>query len=292
MSDDGAHSFVVIAFVGSVFSPYYAFARRNASVEPDNHVAINVALYGRGGNRWCMTERGRSALQRTRTNFVVGPSSLTWDGEGLTIDLCEITVPLPSRVTGRIRLFPETLVREPFALDSNARHHWRPIAPSSRVEVELQSPALRWSGDAYFDHNIGVEPIESAFRRWDWSRAATGSGSSVILYDPTERRDGPGVAPLGLAIDKTGAIERFAPPPVAPLPNTLWRVPRSTACDPGSAPRVRATLEDTPFYNRSLVETTIGGRRLMSFHESLDLDRFRWPVVQAMLPFRMPRRAR
>jgi carotenoid 1,2-hydratase len=25
-------------------------------------------------------------------------------------------------------------------------------------------------------------------------------------------------------------------------------------------------------------------------HESLDLDRFRSPVVQAMLPFRMPRR--
>lgn len=239
-----------------------------------------------------MTERGRNDLQRSATNFVVGPSSLAWDGSGLTIDLREITVPLPSRLTGRIRVTPDTIVRQGFPLDANARHHWRPIAPRGRVEVELQSPALRWSGEAYFDHNIGVEPIENAFRRWDWSRAATENGRSVILYDPTQRRDAPDGAPLGLTIDKAGNVERFAPPPRTPLPNTLWRVARATRCDPGASPRVAATLEDTPFYNRSHVETTVAGERIRSFHESLDLDRFVSPVVQAMLPFRMPRRAR
>ena len=33
----------IIAFVGSVFSPYYHWSGR---AEPENHVAINVALYG------------------------------------------------------------------------------------------------------------------------------------------------------------------------------------------------------------------------------------------------------
>jgi carotenoid 1,2-hydratase len=46
----------VIAFVGSVFSPYYHWAGRR---DPEDHVCINVALYRPGGNRWSMTERGR-----------------------------------------------------------------------------------------------------------------------------------------------------------------------------------------------------------------------------------------
>ena len=50
------------------------------------------------------------------------------------------------------------------------------------------------------------------------------------------------------------------------------------------------TLEDTPFYARSLVGTRLFGHAATSVHESLDLDRFRSRIVQAMLPFRMPRR--
>ncbi|NDA16904.1 MAG: carotenoid 1,2-hydratase, partial [Burkholderiaceae bacterium] len=38
LSDDGQHGLVMIAFVGSVFSPYYALARRrHAHVNPENH---------------------------------------------------------------------------------------------------------------------------------------------------------------------------------------------------------------------------------------------------------------
>jgi carotenoid 1,2-hydratase len=32
------------------------------------------------------------------------------------------------------------------------------------------------------------------------------------------------------------------------------------------------------------------GERTSAMHESLDMDRFTAPLVQAMLPFRMPRR--
>jgi carotenoid 1,2-hydratase len=51
------------------------------------------------------------------------------------------------------------------------------------------------------------------------------------------------------------------------------------------------TLEDTPFYNRNVVATQIGGERLTAMHESFDARRFAAPWVQALLPFRMPRRA-
>ena len=53
---------------------------------------------------------------------------------------------------------------------------------------------------------------------------------------------------------------------------------------------MQATLEDTPFYNRSLVAAHWQGQPVLAMHESLDLGRFTQPIVQAMLPFRMPRR--
>jgi carotenoid 1,2-hydratase len=52
---------------------------------------------------------------------------------------------------------------------------------------------------------------------------------------------------------------------------------------------VRTTLEDTPFYARSVLETEVFGKRATAMHESLSLTRFSKPWVQAMLPFRMPR---
>jgi carotenoid 1,2-hydratase len=68
----------------------------------------------------------------------------------------------------------------------------------------------------------------------------------------------------------------------------VWRVPRSTRAD-GPA-RVTHDLEDTPFYTRSRLATTLGGRSIETMHESLDLNRFAAPWVQRLLPFRTPRR--
>jgi carotenoid 1,2-hydratase len=50
------------------------------------------------------------------------------------------------------------------------------------------------------------------------------------------------------------------------------------------------TIEDTPFYARSTLKTVWHGQPVQAMHESLRLDRFVTPIVQAMLPFRMPRR--
>jgi carotenoid 1,2-hydratase len=52
------------------------------------------------------------------------------------------------------------------------------------------------------------------------------------------------------------------------------------------------TLEDTPFYARSMLSTRLFGEAVTAVHESLDLDRFRTAWVRALLPFRMPRMAR
>jgi carotenoid 1,2-hydratase len=51
------------------------------------------------------------------------------------------------------------------------------------------------------------------------------------------------------------------------------------------------TLEDTPFYARSLIAADVGGERGTGLHESLCMRRFSKGWVQTLLPFRMPRLA-
>ena len=83
LSDDGRHGLTLIAFIGSVFSPYYAWARRRRrprAADPLHHCALNVALYGDGGKRWAMTERGRASVLRERVHAGHRPEPLRWDG--------------------------------------------------------------------------------------------------------------------------------------------------------------------------------------------------------------------
>jgi carotenoid 1,2-hydratase len=265
-----------------VFSPYYAWSARK---DPFAHCAMNVVLYG-AKSRFAMTERGAGALSRSADHIAIGPSAMHWDGTGLTIRIDERGAPLPHRLRGTIRLVPRGFTAGPFHLDRAERHRWWPMSPSSRVEVAFDQPELRWSGSGYFDTNDGDEPLEAAFSRWTWCRAELPDGAA-ILYD-VHHREGGGQN-LSLRFARDGSRREIRPPQAASLPATkLWRMARETRSDDGRA-RVLATYEDTPFYSRSLLASTLGGEPVRAMHESLSLDRFRNPLVRLMLPFRMPR---
>jgi carotenoid 1,2-hydratase len=273
----------IIAFVGSVFSPYYTWSGR---ADPLDHCAVNVALYRPGGGRWAMTERRAAAVRRDGASLWVGPSGLTWEGGTLTVRFDEITAPIPSRLRGEVRLRPRAVNREAFVLDKAGRHVWRPIAPRADVEVSLRDPAGGWRGEGYFDTNAGGEPLEAAFRAWDWSRAH--AATDTLLFYDVERRDG-GQAGLALRARPDGALAAIEPPPRAPLPPTFWRVHGHVRAEAAHPPRIRRILEDTPFYSRTALIGRHDGEPAEIVHESLSLDRLRSPIVRAMLPFRMPR---
>lgn len=293
LSDDGRYGLTLIAFIGSVFSPYYASARRRGRglADPLNHCAMNVALYALPGTkprgRWAMTERGRSAVDRSASNLSIGPSNMAWDGEALVVTIDETTVPWRTRLSGRVRLWPDTLMRQSHPLDAQGLHLWRPIAPCARVEAQFSDPGLHWHGTGYLDSNRGQRPLEQDFTNWSWSRAALGQRRSAVLYD-VRRRDGSELS-LALAFDTQGGCRSFAPPPVVTLPATGWRMRRDTRSDAPVSTRVEQTLEDAPFYARSVLRTQLLGTSVPAIHESLSLQRWVRPVVQAMLPFRMPR---
>ena len=234
-----------------------------------------------------MTEHSEKHIDRNRNAYSVGASAMRWTGSELVLDLNEIANPLPRRIAGKVRLIPDVITNRHFVLDGKDRHAWWPIAPRARVEVSLDRPGLNWSGSGYLDMNAGDEPLEDGFERWDWSRADLKTGAAV-LYDAT-RRDGTNRT-LSLRFDKSGNVEHIAAPPKQRLGSTaIWRIPRNTHAVNSEA-RIIKTLEDTPFYSRSLLSTNLLGERTTAMHESLSLNRFSTRWVKALLPFRMPRR--
>jgi carotenoid 1,2-hydratase len=258
-------------------------------VDPENHCALNVCLYGEGVNRWAMTERGRGAQQRSQNSFSIGPSALRWDGQCLQVDIDEITVPIPRRLRGRVRLFPEALCQFTTALDAQGRHRWGPIAPCSRIEVDFDQPQLSWRGHAYLDSNEGDEPMDLPFREWDWSRAPLSDGSTAVIYDVRPKAGPDRIIAQRFAPD--GSAQPFNAPERHPLPRSKWLIERTQRSEADVAPKLIQSLEDTPFYSRATVSAQLLGESVVAVHERLDLPRVAsWPV-QFMLPWRMPRRA-
>lgn len=284
LSDCGTRAVSVIGFIGSVFSPWYRWSGRK---NPQNHVCINVATYGPGG-RFTMTDRGQSALRQTASRLEVGPSRMRWDNNQLVIDICEMSShPMISKIQGQIRVIPSAITNVELPLTDDGAHIWRPFAPRSRIEVDIDRPGWKWSGEGYFDANFGTRALEEDFSYWTWGRFPTGDGATCF-YDAT-RLDGSELA-AGFSFDAHGQAHSIPLPPKVPLRRSLWAVKRETRGDAGTKARQVQNMLDAPFYSRSAVQTTLNGEVTTGVHEALDLTRFRSPLLKPMLAVRVPRR--
>ena len=284
LSADQQHGVTVIGFIGSVFSPYFKWARRRGA-DPRNHCCLNVVLYGRP-RRWAMTERRAAALRQSARSLQIGPSQMRWDGGTLTVDVDEVCMPIPRRLRGQIRVHVDQVYDRASFLDPDRAHRWWPINPAARIEVDMREPDLRWQGEGYFDTNDGDMPLEDSFRYWNWSRAGLPDGGAAILYDVVHV-DG-GTRGLALRFARDGRVEDFAPgSDLTDLAPTGWRVRRQTRCESPDSPLVLQTLLDAPFYSRSVIRTRLLGASVHAMHESLDMGRFVSPFVQVCLPFRV-----
>ena len=236
-----------------------------------------------------MTDRGQAALRQTEHSFTVGPSSLTWDGARLVIDVNELGAPpLFGRVRGKVTLTPAAVTDVELPLCSDGGHIWRPFAPVSDISVELDAKGWTWDGHGYFDANFGTRALEADFDTWTWGRYPTPEGAACF-YD-AQRSDG-SLLEAAVFVDPSGAAHHVAPPPRAPFRRSLWAVARETRADAGFQPRQVKPMLDAPFYTRAMVETQIDGTQTTGVHEALDLRRFRSPLLMPMLACRVPRRA-
>ena len=184
ISNDGKKAISIIGFIGSVFSPWYYWSGRK---NPSNHVCINVAMYGKGW-RWTMTERGEKQLQRDKDTLKVGPSFFHWEKDHLVINFKEYSIPHFDCVKGTVKIFPEFISDIECNLLSNNSHIWRPFAPLSKIQVDINKPGWQWEGHGYFDANFGSSALEQDFSYWTWGRCPTKEGS-YTFYDATPRRE-------------------------------------------------------------------------------------------------------
>lgn len=227
-------------------------------------------------------------MHTARDTLHIGRNEMSWNSGALRIRIDERAAPVPLPIRGTVTLRTEFLSSAVVALDPEGLHSWQPLAPRARLEVELEEPRLRWSGSAYLDTNTGRVPLDESFNAWTWSRADLRNGAAVI-YETVPRHSD--ARTLALRFSSQGELQPFDLPALVRLPSTLWRVARSARCDDTTA-RVLATLEDAPFYARSLIATRWLGEPVRAVHESLSLERFRSGWVRALLPFRMRRELR
>ena len=287
MSDDDRYSIVIIAFVGNVFSPFYfAERQRLGQADPMDFCAFNIGIYHKKQRVWGFTEWPRSHVRRSARSLAFGPNRLERDDDRVEIEVNETPLSGADRIEGRITVHLEHPASGTFHLDENRKHRWYPIAPSSRITVKLKHPDLRFRGHAYHDANEGDEPLEAAVRRWHWSRHRLGD-DTVVFYDGSRIDDSP--FSLALRFSAAGATP-IDPAPLTPLSATRgWFCPRATRSDKGGKVAIINTMENSPFYARTLLETSLFGHSVRGIHESLSLDRFVTKWMQWMLPFRIRR---
>lgn len=214
---------------------------------------------------------------------------MRWEADALVVDVDERTAPFGRPVRGRVVFHPESSPVGAWDLDEGGAHRWWPVAPRGVVEVALAEPGVHFSGLGYHDANAGSAPLEAHFSRWSWARGHAADGRTVLAYDVTltsgaRRSRRVAVEVGGATVDLGSTISKS-------ISRTRWGIEREAPIDQGAAvdPRVARTLEDTPFYARALVETTLGGARVTAMHEELSLQRFERRWVQGLLGFRMGR---
>lgn len=302
MSDDGAVALVVIALVGSPFSARYAEARAQARASGQpmpnalDYAALNVALYSEGRRVWSFNERALDPSDRRLDGVSFGRSTVSSRGGELVVRLDEREtpfgalgrVPRTSRpVRGVVRFVPERDGGAVTALDELGEHAWWPVAPLGTVIAELSEPSISFRGAAYHDVNFGRVPLEATFSGWSWARGTAADGRAIVSYSAALK--GGGTSQLALAFDARG------PSPIEAVTHELspsrWRLARTVDAPEGTAPRVVRSLEDGPFYARSLLSAHVGGAPMTMVHETLSCERWEKAWVRGLSTFRTGRAA-
>lgn len=275
--------------MGSVFSPHYARAHaRAASGQPAaRHLAINLALYGER-RAWVFTEAQARPGDLSADALRVAGNTWHSSQDGIVLTINDRSVPWRRPVVGRITLRGTRAQNHgPQVLRADGGHHWWPLMPVGRIEVDMQHPKLKWQGSAYHDLNFGDEPLARGFRSWSWMRSTQGDTTDIV-YVPEGRGAG-ACASLSLQVHRDGTARAQPMPKLAPLSKSRWGLTGKGILVPAQKSSVRL-LEDTPFYRRSCwTAPTASGPPADIMHEALDMDRWSQAWVQALMQFRLRR---
>jgi carotenoid 1,2-hydratase len=296
ISDDGRSALVVIFFVGSVFSPYYA--ERLAAGEqpsPREHVAVNFALYRRHQRPlWVFSEYGTERWLETGRGQSIGDSHFERSEDGsIALHVDDRRVAFGTRVRADIvfrPLAPPLAARDVHL--GGEEHGWRCPMPRARVEARIGDELF--SGLGYHDTNFGAQPPAQMLRSWSWGRVH-GADSTRVFFDSLTRDGRRSHLVFDTSLGRSAAV--LPPAPVRPsLSSWLLPMPRRFDCGAdvsGARLHLRAPrpIETSPFYTRFFASFPSRSGELgdVGMAEHLDFACLDRPLVRAMIRLRMAR---
>ena len=228
LSTDGEQGITLIAFVGSVFSPYYAWARAPRARRSDQPLCPQRGpLRSRAGAVGHDGTRPARASPAKPARFSIGPSALAWDGTTLTLRIDERTAPVPSRIRGTVRVRPEALTARSFALDGAGAAS---LAARRTLFHDRGRPA--GAGRPLERPGLFRHQTPATRRSRPPSGIGTGRGRGCRAAPPSSTTSSAARArPCRWPCMSTGPAPstNLPCPPAARLPRTLWRLPRTDA---------------------------------------------------------------
>ena len=146
-----------------------------------------------------------------------------------------------------------------FDLDAAGRHHWWPMAPvlPGRGRLERAGPALD-AAAPISTPTTATSRWRTPSRSWTWCRADLAArGGDPLRRDAPRRLPPEPVAALRRRRRRAASIARRSRPPLPPDAGSAACRARLAATT--AASQVVRTFEDTPFYARSLLSSTLCG---------------------------------
>lgn len=299
--DEHGDGLVLIWSWGLPFLPGLAgAARRGRAQAPGDRPSLNLAVYQGGQARFYLLQEmdpGEARWDPAADHWSFGDSRIRLErgADGvrhLHIDL-DCPVPgVPDRLTGRVEVTGRERIHDgPLAGDP--RHAWTPLMTACPGRATLRCGA--WSADirgrAYHDRNSGVQPMHTlGIDRWWWGRLAF-PGRELIYYHLVPEDHAEGVQTLVVEIDEQGRtrLATDARVEIQQTRRSIYSLSWTTALrfwDPdGQEVQVRMTagVDDSPFYQRLLIEGSCAGQTGRGVAElvvpdAIDPDWMRWLV--------------
>jgi carotenoid 1,2-hydratase len=188
ISKDREYGFVIIFYKGNPFSRRYIQAlsseNNNKYQQAKEYPALSISIYRKGKPVYygfCEYEAENAFFDSEKIKGAAGKSEFNCSvRNGKLIYEIRLNQDLPSgdSVKGSLKFtsgIRDIILHNNNLHNNSSNHIWNLVQPQSEVEGEFNvggylPRTIRFTGQGYHDHNLGLEPMDNSFLEWYWGR--------------------------------------------------------------------------------------------------------------------------
>ncbi len=188
ISKDREYSFVIIFYEGNPFSRRYIQALSSGNnykyQNAKEYPALSISIYSKGKPVYygfCEYEAENAFFDSEKIKGKAGNSEFSCSirNEKLIYEIgLDQKLPSGDSVKGRLKFtsdIGDNLLNSKWLDNHTSSHIWNLVQPQSDVEGEFiiggyLPRTIRFTGQGYHDHNLGLEPMDNSFLEWYWGR--------------------------------------------------------------------------------------------------------------------------